>query len=278
MKFDMGQAWSQAVAMLSANRDLVLVVAGVFFFLPSVVSAMIMPTFVQEFPVAQPDTDPTIVLQTMGNAMIEVFRRTWWIYAIMILLQYLGSLTLLALLRDSSRPTLGEALKLGATAFLPMLAAQLILSVGIGIALVVIGGLAFTANIGLGVLVSLLLFVVLAYLWVKFSLIPPVIAVERVYNPVAAIVRSWRLTKGNSFRLFFFYVLIVIIAVVIVLVVSGIFGLVFAALGPQVQLLGNAIVSGAFQAAVGALMLGIYAAAHRQLAGPSDGNLSEVFE
>ena len=30
----------------------------------------------------------------------------------------------------------------------------------------------------------------------------PVIAIEEVRNPIAAITRSWRLTKGNSLRIF----------------------------------------------------------------------------
>ncbi len=41
MKFDMGQAWSQAMAMMSANRDLLVIIAGIFIFLPTLAIAVV---------------------------------------------------------------------------------------------------------------------------------------------------------------------------------------------------------------------------------------------
>ena len=37
MKFSMSEAWRDATAMMSANREVLLIVAGIFFLLPSVV-------------------------------------------------------------------------------------------------------------------------------------------------------------------------------------------------------------------------------------------------
>ena len=34
MKFDMSEAWRDAVAMMTANREVLLIVAGIFFLLP----------------------------------------------------------------------------------------------------------------------------------------------------------------------------------------------------------------------------------------------------
>jgi hypothetical protein len=36
MKFDMSEAWREAMAMITANREVLLIVAGIFFLLPSV--------------------------------------------------------------------------------------------------------------------------------------------------------------------------------------------------------------------------------------------------
>ena len=55
MKFDMGQAWTEAVALLSNNRDLVIVLAWVFLFLPSLVLGIFAPG--TEFGAAAGDPD-----------------------------------------------------------------------------------------------------------------------------------------------------------------------------------------------------------------------------
>ncbi|MEL7218162.1 MAG: hypothetical protein AAGK01_06995 [Pseudomonadota bacterium] len=43
MKLNMGQAWNEATTMLSANRDTVLAIAGLFFFLPYFALALFIP-------------------------------------------------------------------------------------------------------------------------------------------------------------------------------------------------------------------------------------------
>ena len=132
MKFDMGQAWSQAMVTLGANRDLIGIVAGVFFFLPYLALMLMVPDLSAEMPVAQPGVDP----QAMYEALMAVYGRIWPYVLIVVILQGIGSLSLLALLRDSTRPTLGEALKLGLIAFLPYIVAQLLMGAGIGLAAV----------------------------------------------------------------------------------------------------------------------------------------------
>ena len=41
MKFDMSAAWNEATRLMAANRDVLLIVAGVFFFLPYVAFMLI---------------------------------------------------------------------------------------------------------------------------------------------------------------------------------------------------------------------------------------------
>lgn len=265
MKFDMGQAWSQALLMLGANRDLIGVVAGVFFFLPYLALLLMVPEFSTEMPATQPGADP----QAVYDALIALYARVWPYMLIVTVLQGIGSLTLLALLRDSTRPTLGEALKLGLVAFLPYVAAQLLVGLGLGIVAAVLAGGAGAISAALGVLVFLLVLVGAIYVVVKTSLIMPAVSIERVYNPIAAIVRSWRLTKGNSLRLFLFYFLIVIAGLIVVMVIQMVFGLVFALFGAEGQAIGNGIVASLLNAGWASLMLAVVAAAHRQLASGS---------
>lgn len=262
MKFDMGQAWGQAIATLAANRDLIGIVAGVFFFLPYLALMLMVPDLSAELPVAQPGASP----EAMYNALVAVYGRIWPYLLIVAVLQGIGSLALLALLRDSTRPTLGEALKLGLIAFLPYVAAQLIMGAGIGLVAAVLVGAGAAINAAVGVLLLLVVCVAAIYLVVKFSLTMPVVGIERVYNPLAALARSWRLTKGNSLRLFFFYFLIMVAGLVVVIVIEMVLGVVFALFGAEGQAIGNGVVSSLLNAAWATLFLAILAAAHRQLA------------
>lgn len=262
MKLDMGQAWSQAVAMLSANRDLIGIVAGVFFFLPYCALMLMMPDLAATLPVSDPNADAEVML----DALMAFYGRIWLPLSLIMILQAIGSLALLALLRDSTRPTLAEALKLGLIAFLPYIAAQLILGLGVGVVAALLVGGAIAVSQGLGVLMIFLVLIGALYAMVKFSLAMPVIGIERVYNPVAALLRSWRLTKGNSLRLFFFLFLIALAGLIVVTIVQMIFGLVFALFGAEGELIGNGVVSSALNAAWATVFLAVLAAAHRQLA------------
>lgn len=263
MKLDMGEAWSQAVAMLSANRDLIGIVAGVFFFLPYCALMLMMPDLQATLPMSDPNADP----QVMIDALMEFYSRIWLPLAAIIIFQAIGSLALLALLRDSTRPTLGEALKLALVAFLPYVAAQLILGLAVGVLGAILIGGAVAASQALGVLMIFVVMIGVIYAMVKFCLTTPVIAIERIYNPFTALARSWRLTKGNSLRIFFFFFLIALAGIILVSIIQAVFGLVFALLGAEGELIGNGIVSSVLNAAFSTVFLAVLAATHRQLAG-----------
>lgn len=267
MKFDMGQAWSQATGTLAANRDLVTIVAGVFFFLPYLALVLMVPDLSSELP-AQAGGDP----EAMFDAMMALYARIWPYLLIVAILQGIGSLSLLALLRDSTRPTLGEAIKLGLIAFLPYVGAQLMVGAGVGLVAAVLAGGAAAINAALGALVLLVVLVAAIYVMVKLSLVMPVVAIERIYSPIAAISRSWRLTKGNSLRLFLFYFLIMIAGMIVILVIQMVLGLVFALFGAEGQAIGNGVVSSLLNAAWATIFLAVLAATHHQLAGTQSGS------
>ena len=274
MKFDMSAAWNEAVRMLSANRQVLLVVAGVFFFLPSVAYALVFNSQMTEIQAAQAsDPDP----QAMFRAMMGVFQDYWWILLLTTVVQWFGTLSMLVLLSDRSRPTVGEALKIGAGLLLPYLGAQLLVSCLFGLLLLLPFATAASAGVGAGVLVGLVAAIALIYLFTKFLLVSPAIAIERIANPLAAMGRSWRLTKGNSLRLFLFVFLLSVAFIVVASVASMIAGLVFALAGADAALVGDAIVSSMVNALFTAIFVAALAAAHRQLAGPAPETVSETF-
>ena len=271
MKFDMGAAWRDAVALIGANREVMAIVAGVFFFLPSLAAVLLVPEM--QPPVG---ADP----EQVQAFLMEFYVANAPLFVLLGLVQAVGLLTLLSLLRDDSRPTVGDALKTALKGLLPYIGTQLIVAVGAVLILTV--AVAVPAGLGMGPVAGILAVVALPiflYVLIKLSLVTPVIAIEKQMNPIAILQRSWRLTKGNSVRLFLFYLLLGVVFLVAVLVISIVFGIVFALLGEGTAfMIANGILSGLMGAAGTLIFSAILAATHRQLAGPSSDRLGETFE
>jgi len=271
MTFDSNLAWKQASASIGANREVLLALAGVFFVLPSLAFALF---FQQPQPVAGQS-------QAKMMAMMQNYYLSALPFIIpMALVQAAGTLAMLALFTDRSRPTVGEAIRQGAAGVLPYIAAQLLLGLGIGLA----GGtmLALTAVTGVQALVAMGIALVVAgaiYVAIKTSLVAPLVIVERERNPVTALQRSWRLTKGNSFRIGLFYFLLLLAFIIISSVVMMIVGLLLAALaGPEGTKIGSAIASSVLGGVMTLYFAAAMAAVHRQLAGPSPEVDSAAFD
>ncbi|MCT2559471.1 glycerophosphoryl diester phosphodiesterase membrane domain-containing protein [Tsuneonella sp. YG55] len=274
MKFDMGAAWNEAVRLLAANRQVLLIVAGVFFFLPYVAFTLVFSNEMTALEAAQASNpDP----KAMGQAMIGLYGQFWWLLLIMVVLQTIGVLGLLALLSDRTRPTVGEALAIGLKMLLPYFGAQLLMSCLYGLLLLVPIAVGVGVSVAAGALLGIVALVAFIYLFTKFLMVPPVIAIERVVNPLAAMGRSWRLTKGNSIRLFLFVFLLFVAVVVVGGVLGMVIGLALALAGPEVALVGNALVSGLVNAAFYTVFLAVLAAVHRQLTGAAPETVSETF-
>lgn len=270
MKFSMSEAWRDATSMMAGNREVLLIVAGIFFFIPSVAMGLAIGD-IQQIMLADPENAQEVVLS---------FYADWgWLLALVTIASMVGYLALLALLRDHNRPTVGEAIKIGLVGLLPAIGAYVVLVLGLGLvatALAMIAGVAGSAAIGL--LVGIVIAVLVVYVLVKVSLSGPVIAIEKVYNPLRILARSWQLTKGNSFRLFLFYLLLFITYIVIAAVASGVVAALLLAVGSPVAVTVNAVLSAVISAIVYLVFVAVLAAVHRQLSGPSAAAVSETFE
>ena len=264
MKLDLGRAWNDATALISANKDVIAIVAGVFFFLPYLALSLLMPE------VAQPQINNPEDTEAVLEALSALYADNWWVFVLTSVLQMIGMLALFALLTDAGRPTVGEALKRGTFGFPTYLAAQILSGLAIGAILVL---LALITPI-----LAVLAIPVVFYIMVKLSLIGPVIGIEQTLNPFGVLKRSWQLTKGNSFRIFFFFVLLLLVFLVISVLVTLILGVVFAAIGGSIESVGNALVGSLVNAAFVVIYLAVLASIHQHLAGPKPEVLSETFE
>ncbi|WAT19214.1 hypothetical protein OZN62_06515 [Aurantiacibacter sp. MUD11] len=271
MKFDMGKAWNEAMAMIGANRELLMVLAGIFFLLPTLLVSLVGPTM-PEMPITSVED-----FERFGQLAQAMYAEWWWLFVLATLIQVLGYLCMLALLRDGSRPTVGMAITDGLKALVPAILAYIVFAVGLTLALGLLAALtAVTA--GILALVTVPLSIIGGiYVAVKVSLSAPVIAVEKVYNPFKVLARSWKLTKGNSLRLFGFFLLIFVAYIVISAVLGLVIAGVAALLGPDSSRLVVAVISAIVSAIATVVMVAALAAAHRQLAGPSDEAVSETF-
>lgn len=280
MKLDSGKAWTDAVGLISGNRDAVLAVAGLFFFLPAFAFYLLLPEAMVPQEAPPPDgTDIEVIMEAAQAQMMEQLSNYWWVTLVITVAQWFGMLALMALLTDRGNPTVRDAMGIGARGLIPYVLAQLLLvlgiSIGLGLPLGILG--AIGGGI-LGVFLVVIAIPLMIYAFVKFTLVPAVIAIEQDMNPISAMKRSWSLTKGNSLSLFFFLFLLTLAAMVIAVLVSLVFGVVFAALGSTAQQIGGGFVESAVGAAVAVVLLAAVAAVHRQLSGPDGVDVSETFE
>lgn len=269
-KLDMGKAWTQATGMIGANRDLVGVLAGLFLFLPLFVVVYALLTSSIDFAGGGGEPDPARV-----SAQIEAFlAANWWALLLALVGQLCGSIAIIALIGDPSRPTVREALGAVPRLVLPVLGAQLLIGLLTQLPSFLAGLLPQAAAAGL----SLIALPVTLYLTIKFALTSAVIVLGQRRNPIEAMRRSWGLTKGNSFRLFLFFLSLMVLAAVVGLILMLVVGLVLSTLGERVALIGN---SGFF-----ALLLTVFytvsyaltAAIYRQLSQTVPDEDADLFE
>lgn len=270
-KLDSNLAWQEASAAVSANREVLAVLAGVFFLLPRLAVELLGPV---------PPNMQALGVAELQGAMRDFYLQMLPLALPMMAMQFVGTQAMLTLFTDRTRPTVAEAIGQGLIGALCYLAAQLLFAATLGVA----GGLliGIAGMLGLKPLVALMVVVVLAaigYMALRLVLLGPVIAVERVRNPLHAIPRAWALAQGNVRRIFVLVALMMIVLMVIMMAGAAVIGggaaLIF---GATVGRIAGAVVNGLAGAVFAVYFAGILAAIHRQLAGPSLGAVTAPFE
>lgn len=266
MKLDLSAAWDGAMKMLAANREMVLVLAGVFFLVPYLAFSLFLsdPMTQAGAAGAEPDMD------AMSAQIVAFYGQYWWALLLLSLIQSVGAIAVLTMLGDGERPTVGDAVGRGVRLLPTQFAAQILAGLAAIVPVILLIGIgAATGSPAIATVLGLLGIPIGLYLIVKFSMSSPAIAIERVINPIAALRRSWRLTRGNSFRLFAFYLLLLIAFVIVSAIVSLIGGLVFALGGEHAALIGNSLVAGLINAGFACVAYAVLASLHKRLAAPS---------
>jgi len=271
MIFDSNLAWQQAAAAIRSNREVLFALAGVFFLLPILAFALIFP---QPSPPAGADEAAMMALA------VQYYGQTLPFALPMALVEAAGTMAMLMLMTDRTRPTVGQAIRLGFMLMPVYIGAQLLLGFGVGMGgLVVLGLLGLTGAKAVVTAGVLALFAFGAYVWVRTSLSAPVVAVERMRNPWRALTRSWALTRGNGLRVVVFYALILLVFAILFSIVMALVGIVLAVLLPvKPATLLAAVISAALQSTMGLAFVAALAATHAQLAGEPAEGIGHTFD
>ena len=259
MKFDSNQAWREASAAILANRDVLLALAGVFFLLPRLAMALFLPS-----PPPTTGNDPV----AMAAAMEKFYSQLLPYLVPILLFQGVGTLAILTLFTDRTRPTVAQAIQLGAKGLLPYIGAQILFVLGAivtGGTIVGLAGLTHSPALTNAVAIAVIAALIAAY--VHLILTAPVIAVERLYSPLAALRRSWQITRGHALRVGLFLLLLALVAFVGTVAITAVTGAAAALIGgADAARITNGFVSGLLGALITLITASVLAAIHRQLA------------
>lgn len=261
VKLDLNSAWDGAITLIGKNREMLLVLAGIFFFLPYVVFMLLVPMDGLAAAGASGDQN---AMMAAANAF---FAQYWWAVLLLGLIQLVGATAIMAVIGDPARPTVNEAMSRGVVRLPSQIGAQFVVSLVLFTVLfvaILIGAL--TGSQGVAMLFALFSLPVVLYIGSRLSLAAPEIAIDDTLNPLKAIRTSWNLTKGTGLRLAAFYLLLIVAFLVIGQVIGLLLSLLTALPTAQLAEVLDALLSGLLNAAFGILGYAVLASVHRQMA------------
>lgn len=241
MRFSYSAVWNETLAILRSHASLLIAIAGVFMFLPSVLSGYLIPP-------PQGGDESRAVQELVGW-----FSANWpWLLLVNIV-SMIGTIAIFQLIFDRGRPTVGGAI---AGAFL-LLPAYLLASIIIG----------FLTAIGL-----ILLIIPGLYIFARFTPFGPVIVAER-RGPIDAIGRTFAVTRGKGWAILGLVIVIVLAGAVINIALTAVVGSILLLVGGQD--LGK-LLALLFESALGTIfaivMLALFAAIYRACVGEGSGD------
>jgi hypothetical protein len=249
-KLDLSACWNDVMHLFRANRELLLSVAGVFILLPSLAFALFVPQ-----PVTPEGGDLNAMFQTMQGFYSD---NVLWIVLVGIANGF-ATVAMLVLMLDRGQPSVGEALRRALGVLLPYYAMGILSSIAV-----------FAGSLGF-VLPGV-------YIFIKLLVAGPVMIGERQHNITAALRRSWALTKGNSGRILLFVFIVAVTAFFVYLTSVTVIGLVIRlGVGGDMADTLTTLFDSVLSMFLTVLMVCVYAAIYRQLAGPDADKMAETF-
>ncbi|WP_066524785.1 hypothetical protein [Erythrobacter sp. CCH5-A1] len=288
---DIGRVFATGWAMMRQRFWLLLGMFAVFFALQmvgSIVLGIVMAVMGAAGAASLgAGLDDPAAITGMSAGLIIFLVLFYGAYIVLALAQQAAMVTLASPLEE---PSFGGAMARGFKSALPFFGIAVILLIAYVALSALVAGVVGVAGLGgtaaggaVGGVMLLLILPVIVYLGCRFAVLVPVVAVDQVFNPIAAIRRSWEVTRGRVLGIF----LATLALGVLTLVALGLpFLLIFGSmLGSQ---------SEPSAAAVGGMLLGMLAfiplfvvytmfasaytaALHNEVTGGGSERLEEVF-
>lgn len=238
---DISKAWRDAMSMIGAHREALLVFAGLFLLVPQLLLTTMVPA---------PDMEGATP-QEMLTLYSDYFRDAGlWMLLTAVVTSFGGLLIYDRLLGRGAR-TVAESFAPALALLLPFLAASILSG------LLIVGGLFLFIVPGL-------------WLSAKFALIGPVMVGEGTRSPVGALGRSWQITGSYSWSILLMVIVISIVWFVAWTAVTTVVSTLVAALvSPDVALAVQNFLDAFFGTALSLIFAALYSAIWRQLATPA---------
>lgn len=285
MTIDIGRVFSNTFAMMRERFMQLLGLWLVFFAAQIVVMLLFAAGIGGSFLAAGlgSASNGAAGLGALGGGVIAMMIGFYVVY---IILLYGQQCSLAAMSSPLERPEFGESIGRGFKGGLTMLGAAILLLivyfVGSLLFAAVFAGLSALDEIA-GMIVMIPGLVLLVYLACRLMIIVPVVAVDRVFNPINAIMQTWKLTSGHVLKLLVIILLFVVAALVIFVVPIVLLGLTGEA---QTQALdgsmGAGIIFGFVMLIVGFVVFTIFssallAAVHAEVSESGSNAVAETF-
>ncbi len=253
---DSSAAWASATRMVAVNRELLLAIAGFFVLLPGLAAAVFVPS---------PAMTPAMTEAQMLGVMQDYYASSWPILVLLSLPPMAGMLTMLAVMLDDARPTVGAAIRCSLIALPSYFAAQVMIGLAIlplSLAVATLLVLVLPPTLAVSFALGLQLYPVM-----RTMLVGPVVAGQAERNPVAAIRASIRLTHGNAGRMLVFFGLAGFVFLVVYGLIMMFVGVVLVnLLQGDLQRLAEEGVAGVLLAVCYTYFVAMLAAVYNQLA------------
>lgn len=267
-RLDSSAAWNQAVRMVSANREMLVAIAGVFFLLPGLIGAVALPV--------PPQITRGMSDQQMADAVTRFYGDAAPTLMLISLPMIVGFMTMLVVMLDPRRPTVAHAIRQSVRMLPTYLASHILTTLALSL------GWLLVASVLMLVLPPLLAVPLslagLLYPVMRVLMVAPEIAVRQVRNPFTALRNSMTLTRGQFRAILLYFVPAFTLFVVVYGLVMMLVGvvLVHTIEGEAQRLIGEAVAWLLFSAGY-TYFSAMIASTHQQLAGLATA-LRDVFE
>ncbi|WP_299193513.1 glycerophosphoryl diester phosphodiesterase membrane domain-containing protein [uncultured Erythrobacter sp.] len=219
MSIDIGRVFSNTWEMIKQRFWLLLALWAVFFAVQivfSIVFTIVGGGSIAALGAAAGGGGDAALLGGLGIGAI-LLMIVFYVAYILIALAQQCSMSEMASPLD--KPEFGQAFTNGfraAPTLLGLFALLIAAYIGFAIVGLIVGFiLAFLGDIG-GLLFGLLAFAAIIYFAVRLSVIIPVIAVDKVRNPITAITKTWNMTAGKFLPILVIYLIMIGVALLVV--------------------------------------------------------------